>query len=126
MAGLELRLEGDRRTATVTFPTEPPVVLKLDAARLDKMLETLGRLRAAMTPGHAPTFAPGQKVIGVRNPPWLAEPDMMQGDSLLHLRDPHFGWRHYLFPREEAKKLAGVLQNQVEAPAAMKATAKPH
>ena len=126
MTGPEWRLDGDRQTITVTFPTVPRVVLKLDAAQVDKMLENLGHLRAVMQPGHAPNFAPGQKVIGVRNPRWLAEPDMMQGDSLLHLRDPWFGWRHYLFPREEATKLACVLRNQVEAPPPTSAKTKPH
>ena len=120
MTGPEWRLDGDRQTITVTLLTGPRVVLKLDAAQVDEMMENLGHLRAVMQPDHAPNCAPGQKVISVRNPRWLAEPDMMQGGSLLHLRDPRFGWRHYLFPREEATKLARVLRNQVEAPTSAK------
>jgi len=126
MTGLEWKLDSDRRALTLTVSTNPPVVLTLDAAQTDEMLENLGRFRAAMTPGHSATFAPGQKVVCARNPAWLAELDMMQGDSLLHLRDPHFGWRHYLIPREEAKKLADVLRNQVEAPIAAMPENKPN
>lgn len=109
------KLDADGKTVTVTFPTDPPVSLKLDAGRIDKILENLGRFRAEMKPAHAPKISPRQRVAVVRDPNWFTEPEVLQGDSLLHLRDPRFGWLHYLIPRDKARKLAGFLQAQANA-----------
>jgi len=46
------------------------------------------------------------------------------GNTLLHLRDPRFGWLHYMVPREEARKLARVLQAHVDTPPPGSATKK--
>lgn len=126
MTAPEWKLNDDRKTATVTFPTDPPVSFQLDATRIDRLLENLGRIRAAIEPPYAPTFAPGQKVVCVRNPAWLTEPDAMLGDSILHLRDPRIGWQHYWFPKEEARKLGGLLQAQADAPPPGQSEGKPN
>ncbi len=110
------KLEDDRRTVTVTLATEPQVAVTLSVADIDLMLEKLGALRARMQPPREPGYSAGQKCECVTNPGWLTEPDALQGNSLLHLRDPRFGWLHYMIPREEARKLAQVLQNQVDKP----------
>jgi hypothetical protein len=116
MSGPNWKLEDDYKTVTVTFPTDPPVGLKLDAAGVDDMLENLGEFRANMTPGVPDTWAPGQTFGAVPDPRWVTEPDAMMGNSVLHIRDPRYGWLHYMIPREEARKLIGYLQNQVNAP----------
>jgi hypothetical protein len=116
MAGPNWKLEDDYKTVTVTFPTDPPVVLQLDVAAIEDMLLTLGELRALMKPEIAKAFAVGQKVDAVPNPNWLTEPELMKDDSLFHIRDPRYGWLHYLFPRAEAMKLGQLLQKQAELP----------
>jgi hypothetical protein len=68
-----------------------------------------------MRPEISKTFALGQVVGAVSNPAWVTEPDAMLGNTLLHIRDPRFGWLHYLIPKEEARKLAGLLQAQADA-----------
>ncbi len=113
MDGLNWKLEDDLKTVTVTFPTNPPVALQLDAAGVDDLLLHLGEFRASMMPEFGRVFATGQKVGAVPDPVWATEPDMMQGHSLLHLRDPRFGWLHYLLPPHEAEKLGRILQTQV-------------
>lgn len=109
-------LDDDRKTVTVTFATQPQIALRLSVADIDTMLGKLGAFRALMPPPHEPGYAPGQKCECIPNPAWLAEPDALLGNSLLHLRDPRFGWLHYMIPREEARKLAQVLQAQVDRP----------
>ena len=126
MTGPNWKLEDDLKTITVTLPTNPPTALLLDAAGVDDLLTNLGLLRASMKPEIAPTFDLGQKVGAISNPAWLTEPDLMLGQSLLHLRDPRFGWLHYLIPKEEAKKLADLLQNQAAAPPPGQGLAKPN
>jgi len=115
MSGPNWKLDEDGKTVTLTFPTEPPVALKLDAVQIDDLLRNLGMFRGGMQPEVPAGYALGQKVEAVLNPAWMTEPDLLMGDSLLHLRDPRFGWLHYLIPKGEAKKLAGFLQNQANA-----------
>lgn len=109
-------LSDDGKHVTVTFPSIPPVALKLDAGQVDEVLRNLGEFRANMTPEHSATFAPSRKVGAVPDPKWYTEPEVMQGHTLLHLRDPRYGWLSYLLPRPEASKLAGYLKEQAEAP----------
>jgi hypothetical protein len=116
MTGPNWKLEDDYKTVTVTFPSVPNVALKLDAAGIEEMQKNLGTLRAAMKPEVSKTFALGQGVHAVPDPIWMTEPDVMLGNSLLHIRDPRFGWLHYLIPKNEARKLAEYLQNQADAP----------
>lgn len=115
MTGPNWKLNDDLKTVTLTFPTNPPVALRLDVSQVEDVLKNLGEFRASMAPEVPQTYAMGQKVGAVSNPAWVTEPDLMVGDSLLHIRDPRYGWLHYLIPREEARKLATFLQNQVEA-----------
>lgn len=126
MTGLNWHLDTDRMTVTLTLPSNPPGSFKLDGARIDELLENLGRFRAAMKPPFAPTIAPRKKFSCIRKPVWFTEPDVMLGDSLLHVRDPRFGWLHYLIPREDARKLAGFLQAQVDAPSPTQSKGKPN
>jgi hypothetical protein len=116
MSGPNWTLSDDRKTVTVTFPTTPPVAFQLDVDAVEDMLKNLGMFRAGMTPEVPKTFAQAQKVSAVLDPGWVTEPDAMMGDSLLHIRDPHFGWLHYLLPKAEAQKLAHLLENQAAAP----------
>ena len=126
MAGPNWKLEDDLKTVTVTFPTEPEVVLKLTTSDIDLMLENLGVFRASMLPSHAPDWAVGQTVGAILNPRWTTESDALLGNSLLHLRDPRFGWQHYMIPKEEARKLGEVLQKQADAPPPLQGSDKRH
>ena len=111
MKGPNWKLEGDYKSVTVTFPTDPPVVLKLDVADVEDMLRNLGEFRAAMKP-EVPRVRPTGMVPARPDPIWWSEPDAMQGHSLLHIRDDRYGWLHYLLPPNEAKKLGQLLQTQ--------------
>jgi hypothetical protein len=113
---LNWHLRDDRKTVTLTFPANPPFDLNLDTAGVETILESLGKIRAAMVPGFARTFGFGQKVEVIENPSYATELELMHGHSLIHLRDPRFGWLHYVLPKPEAGKLANVLLKQVAAP----------
>ena len=126
MTGPNWKLEDDLKTVTVTFPSDPPVALQLDAAAIDDMLKSLGEFRANMLPPHAPEFALGQTFLSVPNPAWATEPDAMLGNSILHLRDPRFGWLHYMIPKEQAGKLADYLKVQAETPAPAQGLGRPN
>ena len=126
MEGPNWKLDDDLQTVTVTFPTDPPVALKLDAQHVEEILKNLGEFRAHMKPEIPHDHAMGRKIEAVPDPKWVTEPDAMIGNSLLHIRDPRFGWLHYLIPRDEARKLGGVLQTQADAPPPGQESGKPH
>jgi hypothetical protein len=115
MSGPNWKLENSLETLTITFPSTPPVAIQWKAPMVDEHLQKLGKLRAGMRPEIPKTFAPGQLVGAVSDPAWVTEPDAMLGRTLLHIRDPRFGWLHYLIPKEKARKLAGLLQAQADA-----------
>lgn len=50
MAGMHWNLEEDRKTVTLTLPTEPPVQIKFDVAGVDEVLAKLGEFRGGMLP----------------------------------------------------------------------------
>src|SRR5258707_11134916 len=50
MAGPELKLDDDGKSVTATFPTNPPVSMKLTTADIDATLKILGALRSEMQP----------------------------------------------------------------------------
>jgi hypothetical protein len=116
MTGPNWKLEDDVKTVTLSLPTTPPAALQMDALGIDGLLENLGDFRALMQPEVPKTFPMGQMVDAIPDPAWVTEPDAMLGNTVLHIRDPRYGWLHYVIPREEARKLASVLQNQVDAP----------
>lgn len=115
MAEPNWKLDEDLKTVTVTFPTDPPVVLKLNAAGVDALLHGLGGLRMQMEPQPPPDFATGQQFVAARSPNFVTEVDEFQGHSVLHLRDPRFGWLHYAIPNEQARKLAVSLAMQANS-----------
>src|SRR5687768_14456056 len=115
MSGDNWHLEDDRKGVRVTIPTEPvPCTGLFETARVEFLLRKLGEFRALMIPEVPRTFAMGQKVEAVADPAWVTEPDAMLGHSLLHIREPRFGWLHFVLPPHEAKKLAEYLLRQAE------------
>jgi hypothetical protein len=116
MAGPNWKLEDDHKHVTLTLPTEPPTQIVFTTETIEDILKTLGMFRGSMKPEIPKTFAQGQLVQAVADPAWVTEADIMFGSSLLHIRDPRYGWLHYLIPKEEARKLADYLQKQADAP----------
>lgn len=114
MAGPNWKLEDDFETVTLTLPTDPPVALRLSTSDVDNILKNLGDFRGTMKPAISTQSPLGQKVLAIPDPQWASEPDVMLGQSLFHLRDPRFGWLHYLLPKQEARNLAEFLLKQAD------------
>jgi hypothetical protein len=114
--GPNWKLEDNQRHVTVTFPTTPPVALQLDVGGIEDILTHLGDFRSVMWPEVTKIYRSGQPVKAIPDPLWMTEPDANEGNTLLHIRDPRYGWLHYMIPREEARKLAAYIQNQVDSP----------
>lgn len=107
-------LEEDRQTVTVTFPTDPSVVLKLNTAAVDTLLQGLGGLRNQMVPAPPAELPSGQPYVAAPYPAWATQLDPTHGTPILHLRDPRFGWLHYMLSMEEARRLATALATQAD------------
>jgi hypothetical protein len=126
MNELTCKLENDGTRATVTFRPIQPVALKLDVSGVEEALKSLGGLRATMTPEVPKSLTLEKIVPAVTNPAWVVEPDAMMGNALLHVRDPRYGWLHFLIPKDEARKLAGALLAQADAPPPGRQDGKPN
>ena len=98
---------GDVDTVVMTFKSDPPVRVELDAVEIDDMLQQLGQLRAMMQPEH-PVEVPAQ-FSTVFNPAWICEHEPVLAHSVLHILDPRYGWLHYAVPRDVAGELAATL-----------------
>jgi hypothetical protein len=119
-------LSEDKKTLVITFPTNPPTAFRLDAAGVDKLIQTIGIVRFGMIPPHLSDWKMAQTVGAVPNPRWTTEPDALLGNSILHLRDPRFGWVHYMFPKEEARRLGEILQRQADTAPPIQGSDRPH
>jgi hypothetical protein len=111
---IDWKLEDDKRNVTATFRGYSST-LRLDVPGVEDLLTNLGIVRGSMLPEIPKFFKLGQRVTAVNDPAWVTEPDT-EGNTLLHIRDPRYGWLHYLIPKEEARKLANYIQNQVSSP----------
>jgi hypothetical protein len=116
MDRLRWLLDKDGRAVTLTLPTDPPVALRLNSAQVDDMLRNLGDFRASMAPPHDTAWQPGRRVVAEPDPCWLTEPEILMGNSVLHVRDPRYGWLHYLLPRHAARELGSQLIAHAERP----------
>jgi hypothetical protein len=116
--GPSWKLNDDLRSVTITFPTDPVVTFVMTTEVLDELLTNLGVFRSQMEPEIPRDFALGQRVAAVTGPAWATEPDMMAGDTLLHMRDPRFGWLHFLISRVDAKTIADIFLAQAATPPA--------
>lgn len=109
---LTWRLENGK--LVILLPDGPTLVL--DTPQLIDLIEQLATLRGVL--GLVPQdYALGQIChTTVPNPGWATEPEALTGDSIIHLRDPRYGWLHYLIPREQALRLGDILQIQANCP----------
>jgi hypothetical protein len=116
MSVINWNLEDDLMTVTVTFSTEPSAPVKIDTADVEDIVRNLGRFRSFMLPETPPELPSERMVDAHPDPHWRVEAEIMTGDSLLHIRDPRFGWLHFLLPRESARLLGETLTSQADAP----------
>jgi hypothetical protein len=111
---LGFAVRGDGTTVRVTIPAEEPVTLVLDTAGVEALMKGLAEIRADMTPAVPPEWATGQAAAGVRSPRFVCEEEALHGGSLLHLRHPGYGWLHFAFPAEVARRLGAFLLRQAK------------
>ncbi len=112
MAAPEWKLESDNKTVTAVFATTPPLTLKFTTAEIEGILKDLGEIRADMEPEVPDSYEMAEGEEPIEDPVWETTPDQSGQNALLHLCDPRFGWLHYAIPQEEARKLAGFLQEE--------------
>lgn len=116
MEGPHWHLSEDKKTLTVEFPSTPPVALQYEADQVDSMLAMLRTMRSAMDPPVDNDLQIGKPINILRDPKWYTELEVMTQDTLFRILDPGFGWLNYVIPRQNAEKLAGLLNKQVNTP----------
>jgi hypothetical protein len=109
---IDRRLSKDRKRARITFPA---ATLDVEVGGINTIIAALGAMRSAMLPEEPTAFVPPKSVHAIPNPGWTVEPELLNGDVLVHLRDPRFGWLHYCLPKGAAERLGTHLLNLARA-----------
>jgi hypothetical protein len=112
MSKTNWKLDGHVDTVTVTFQADPPFEVVLDAAEIDDLLRNLGGLRAMMEPAHLLNFKKDGDINFIVDPRWEYDQETMLDQPVLRIRDPRFGWLHYVITPDTAKKLAAMLSGE--------------
>lgn len=111
-------------TVSFTIRLDSQSQRAINAQDVAALIEALGELRPSLQPPIPMDLPAGpRKVNAIPDPRWYVEPEMMEGNSLLNMRDPRFGWLHYVLPRNEARKLGELLIRQADSPAPGSGTA---
>ncbi len=105
MSGCKISFIPDPHTLTIAIPSHPLAFLRLTTTEVDLLISQLHELRAKMEPTFPHECPKGLAYKGTENPSLSAEPGEVEGTSLLHIRDPGFGWLHYLIPKDAAQGL---------------------
>lgn len=116
MTDITLNLEEGLESVVLTVAGETPVQLKLDVAAVDGLIQQLGALRSALKPMVPMEIGFEETVGAIPSPRWGVEPEAVSGDILFHVRDPRFGWLHYILPRDDSGKLGQILFARANAP----------
>jgi hypothetical protein len=103
------KLTGHVDTVTVTFHGDRLFHVELDAGEIDGLLKNLSELRAMMQPPHPFDFTKNADINFIVDPRWEYGHEPSLGQSVLRIRDPRFGWLHYVISRDTARKLADAL-----------------
>lgn len=117
MPSLEWKLDASHKMLTVTLPTDPPFSMNLDASAVEGLVKNLASSRSLMQPAIPSTFAKGQTSEATPDPAWVAEQEAKSGKCLLHVRDPRFGWLHFLLTSKDTMQLADRLKEIASAAA---------
>ncbi|MBS7699517.1 MULTISPECIES: hypothetical protein [unclassified Chelatococcus] len=121
MAVVRLHHNPETQTVTLSDENNPAVALEIDAAQLEQILQGLGEMRARMEPRVEADWQPGRPVQAITNPRFSAELPQDKDFTVLHLRDPRFGWLHYAVPFPECGRLAEFLARAVKRKASPEA-----
>lgn len=100
---------GDADTVIMTFRADPLIRIELDTVEVDDVLANLGEMRSLMQPEHPTDLDGTQPGSTVFNPRWIFEHKPVLPHSVLHIRDPRYGWLHYAIPRDIGETLAAEL-----------------
>jgi hypothetical protein len=100
---------GNIDTVSITVQADPPVRVDLDAVEIDDVIKNLGEMRVMMRPEHPVYFDSVQAAYTIFNPHWACEYDPALAHTVLHIRDPRYGWLHYVMPIDARMELASAL-----------------
>jgi hypothetical protein len=117
-----LEIAPDRKSLIMTFPSDPPICVRMDLAAVELTLETLGLLRTGMVPEVPQEWAkPDNEPVSARR---ISEPghiiarrDALAGDIIVQVRDPRFGWLVYIINKGVARAVAERIIAECNMPA---------
>jgi hypothetical protein len=84
-----------------------------EAPDIEGIIELLAQMRAGLADEVPRERDPNIRGRVVRDPVWQPLKHRVLGGRLLALRHPGLGWLHFVFPEEEARKVAAALTEEL-------------
>jgi hypothetical protein len=103
-----------RMSAELLLTAAAGLAVSFNASALEEHITDTGNVRAQIEPPVASDLVLGQVVAAVGSPVWKLEQEAHSGNVILHLRDPRFGWLHYVLGRDSSRSLAAQLLRYAE------------
>lgn len=99
---IDRRLSKDRKRARLSFEEQS---FDVDVSGMQALIRLLAATRSAMLPEEPLEYVPPKSVHAVAEPSWTVEPELLNGDILVHFREPGFGWLHFCLSKSTAERL---------------------
>jgi hypothetical protein len=110
-ADMAVELDKSREFVIFSLDAAPDVIVKMDAAEVDRLIKNLGDRRQLMAPGVPEKFDRTQARPAPLYPAFELDQERATGAIALTWRDPRFGWQSYMVSKENAKALGQALTN---------------
>lgn len=108
-------INDDLKSVTITYDHATPVFfVENSTAQVEGLLKALGLARSAILP-EIPKSWTSSQTNAMRDPKLFLEIESLNGDPVLRIRHPHFGWLHFVFSRNEAAGLGQALIERANA-----------
>jgi hypothetical protein len=104
MERVRIEVDDDRRSLLMQVG-DSSTFLEMNTSMVDETIEKLCFVRRAMLPEIPATWLAGRQepITALRDLPFTLETDSLNGDPLLHIKHPRFGWLHFIFSRGVAE-----------------------
>jgi hypothetical protein len=112
-----VQLSADAQELTIEIRPHNTNLMKVTAESADRILDFFGTARATLRPAVAQEWISTEAVEAERDPRVFLTQDRLAGDVLLHVRDPRFGWLHYVLTKNYARLLGEELIRRADKPA---------
>lgn len=116
-AEIRQTVSADKLTLLVETLVEGHLVsgVELDSVAVEDLIAQLGANRSGMDEPVVRTLEEGARIPAILDPIWVGAVETIPDGRPFYFRHPGFGWLGFVFPEEEAFKIAAWLTRALPA-----------